>query len=269
MKFFFTLEMLVAVAMLVALPASTAAAVTLIDQRSASTGNVTPGDAPGFPVTITQPGSYLLAGNLTVPNANTTAIEIASDHVTLDLNGFAILGPTDCSGGFPCVGAGTGSGVETVPNRQSTPRFNVTVRNGTIQGMGRWGIHMFGDSNLVENVSARSNGFNGIDLRSSFDEGASTVRHSMAQRNGIAGIVVAIGRANANTASGNGSTGIAVIIGSASHNFSTRNRGPGLNMSHGSYYGNSFYGNQQGAVSGGVNQGQNLCDAAPCPGAQF
>lgn len=179
----FTLRVLVTAATLVALPA---AGVTLIDQRNASTGKVTPGDAPGFPVTITQPGSYLLAGNLTVPNANTTAIEIASDHVTLDLNGFAILGPVDCSGAT-CVGTGTGRGVVTAPPGQATPRFNITVRNGTIQGMGQDGIRLYGDSNLVENVSARSNGFNGIDLRNSFDEGASTVRHSIAQRNGIAG----------------------------------------------------------------------------------
>src|SRR5258707_1116396 len=67
--------------------------------------------AGGFPYTITQPGSYKLSGNLTVPNGNTTAIVIASDHVTLDLNGFSILGPVDCSGGFPCSGVGTGYGV--------------------------------------------------------------------------------------------------------------------------------------------------------------
>src|SRR6185436_8638324 len=36
----------------------------LIDQNRALAGNVTPGDAPGFPVTISQPGSYKLSGNL-------------------------------------------------------------------------------------------------------------------------------------------------------------------------------------------------------------
>ncbi len=71
--------------------------VILIDQNHALIGNITPGDAPGFPVTISQPGSYRLSGDLIVPDANTTAIQITADHVTLDLNGFAIIGPTVCT----------------------------------------------------------------------------------------------------------------------------------------------------------------------------
>src|SRR5947199_6672479 len=74
--------------------------VVLIDQNRALAGGVTPGDAPGFPVTISLAGSYRLSGNLTVPNANTTAISITSDNVTIDLNGFSIIGPTVCMG-FP------------------------------------------------------------------------------------------------------------------------------------------------------------------------
>src|SRR5437016_7141953 len=86
----------------VAMPTWAIDGVILIDQNKAMAGNVTPGDTPGFPVTITLPGSYRLAGNLTVPDANTSGIVIAADHVTIDLNGFAILGPVDCSAGFPC-----------------------------------------------------------------------------------------------------------------------------------------------------------------------
>src|ERR1700675_702311 len=71
--------------------------VVLIDQNKAMAGNVTPGDTPGFPVTISLPGSYRLAGNLTVPDANTTAITIIADNVSLDLNGFTIQGPTVCN----------------------------------------------------------------------------------------------------------------------------------------------------------------------------
>src|SRR5215469_5688807 len=54
--------------------------------------------AGGFPYKITQPGSYQLSGNLVVPDANTTAISITVDHVSLDLNGFSISGPTVCTG---------------------------------------------------------------------------------------------------------------------------------------------------------------------------
>src|SRR5882762_4507455 len=71
--------------------------VVLIDQNRALAGNVTPGDAPGFPVTISQPGSYRLSGNLTVPDINTTAIQITADFVTLDLNGFSIVGQNVCT----------------------------------------------------------------------------------------------------------------------------------------------------------------------------
>ena len=34
--------------------------VVLIDQNHALAGNITPGDGPGFPVTLSQPGSYRL-----------------------------------------------------------------------------------------------------------------------------------------------------------------------------------------------------------------
>src|SRR5688572_28472467 len=66
-------------------------------QARAMAGGITPGDTPGFPVTITQPGSYVLSGNLTVPvesaGGQTLAIRIAADGVWLDLNGFSIIGP--------------------------------------------------------------------------------------------------------------------------------------------------------------------------------
>ncbi len=53
---------------------------------------VTPGDAPGFPVTIFESGSYRLSGNLTVPDLDTAAIQITADFVTLDLSGSALSG---------------------------------------------------------------------------------------------------------------------------------------------------------------------------------
>src|SRR5208283_2371136 len=75
--------------------------VVLIDQNRALAGGITPGDTPGFPVTISQTGSYRLTGNLTVPDVNTGGIVVTADHVTIDLNGFSIIGPG---------GTGTGNG---------------------------------------------------------------------------------------------------------------------------------------------------------------
>src|SRR5262245_36759187 len=78
--------------------------VVLIDQNAALAGAVTPDDAAGFPVTLSRPGSYRLSGNLTIADPDTTAIEITTDNVTLDLNGFTISGPFDiCSGRFQPV----------------------------------------------------------------------------------------------------------------------------------------------------------------------
>ena len=93
--------------------------VTLIDQNKALAGNVTPGDAPGFPVTITRPGSYRLSSNLLLP-ASGDGIVIASSGVTLDLNGFSLIG----------VGGSASRGITD----ENLARSLVSVRNGQITG---------------------------------------------------------------------------------------------------------------------------------------
>src|SRR4051794_26927322 len=88
--------------------------VVLIDQNRALAGNLTPGDTPGFPITISAAGSYRLSGNLTISDANTSAIVITAENVTLDLNGFAILGPVVCTVPVEttvCNSSGTGVGI--------------------------------------------------------------------------------------------------------------------------------------------------------------
>src|SRR5687768_10451353 len=57
--------------------------VVLIDQNRALAGNVTPGDAPVFPVTLSVRGSYRLSSSLIVP-AETDGIVIAADGVSVD-----------------------------------------------------------------------------------------------------------------------------------------------------------------------------------------
>ena len=92
-------------------PAGAVDGVIEINQASALAGNVAIGDStPGFPVTLTAPGSYRLTSNLAVANAATNVIEITGNDVTLDLNGFTIQGPVVC-GGTPllCNNPGGGS----------------------------------------------------------------------------------------------------------------------------------------------------------------
>jgi hypothetical protein len=91
-----------------------------ISQSEATAGGITPGDTRGFPVTITRPGSYRLTSNLRIMDPDVNAIDITAPNVTIDLNGFAILGPG---------GDGTGVGI-------SAFQTQVTVLNGSIVGMG-------------------------------------------------------------------------------------------------------------------------------------
>jgi hypothetical protein len=242
-----------------------------ITQARAMGGGVTPGDAPGFPVTITLPGSYVLAGNLTVPDANTSAIVINASHVTIDLNGFAILGSTDCSA-FPCSGSGSGSGIAVPPGQ-----VHITIRNGTIQGMGAFGIALDGDSHLVEYMHVRSNGNSGISIGQSTDPAGSIVQHNTVVRNGFIGIHIQRGIVSHNTVDINDFQGIRIeTTGNASYNVITRNgnfrTGPPsrpLAAGVGSYFGNVISGNVLDSAVGGTNLGQNLCGNAVCPGAQF
>lgn len=76
---------------------------------------------------ITQPGSYYLTEDLVV-NGDKHAIEIASHNVTIDLNGFAIIGANQ-------------------PNRSGISQGmiqlnNITVRNGSIRDFGFAGVDL-------------------------------------------------------------------------------------------------------------------------------
>ncbi len=120
-------------AALAALLAPAAFAQALIDQNKVLAGSVTPGDAPGFPLTISQPGSYKLTSNLYVP-AGSDGIQITADNVTLDLNGFTVLGTATCSqnGSTLAVTCSQmqGNGV------YAEGRKHAAVKNGTVRGFG-------------------------------------------------------------------------------------------------------------------------------------
>ena len=211
------------------LPLHAVDGVVLINQNAALAGNVTSGDAAGFPVTISVPGSYKLSSNLTVPDPNTTAIEITVDGVTIDLNGFAILGPSVCSGSpavVSCSPTGSGRGI-------SSSNSDIAIFNGRIQGMGSDGIHLSGDHLRVEKIRAISNGVQGIFARSA--AGDADVIACIGSNNGFSGILVN-GVATGNTATGNRDGGI-VVDGTAFNNVARTNRGVGI-IGNGTFSGN-------------------------------
>jgi len=250
--------------------------VILIDQNRALAGNVTPGDAPGFPVSINQPGSYRLSGNLTV-SGSVNAIEINASEVTLDLNGFAIVGPTVCTGtGLSCSPIGSGTGIVT-PGAPS----GVSVYNGSVRGMFQ-GIHLNGRANLIEKIRAQGNSDAGIVI------GAGTVSNNVASGNGGIGIQVGEGTVIHNTSVDNANNGFLVSSGTVSHNTASNNLVNGIQVSDatvsynkasdngafglafiltGGYTGNAMNGNGTLPVSGGVSLGggnHNVCNGVPC-----
>ena len=163
--------------------------------------------AGGFPYKITQPGSYRLSGNLTVPDANTTAISIRTTGVTLDLNGFSIIGPISCSFNTfvippvtSCPAYGTGNGVDDTACPNCTFNGNRVI-NGTVQGMGSTGIFLHGG--IVKDVIVQQNALNGILMFNGL------VTNSQAFVNGDIGILVSGGVLSGNTSFGNFGYGIA------------------------------------------------------------
>jgi hypothetical protein len=227
----------------------------------------------GFPYTITQPGSYKLSGNLTVPNINTGAIVIASDRVTLDLNGFALIGPAECPAPTCAAGAGAAHGITAGTDTPAKGYSNITIRNGTVRGMGRDGIHVLGDSVLIEYVQVNNNLLSGIVVRSPGPDISQTnliLRYNNIQHNGSYGIKAYAGLITDNSISESGDPGISVQVGGGvvSRNLVTNGASYGLSLTGlVGYTGNTLTNNNAGGVqvSGGVNLGQNLCGAVVCP----
>jgi hypothetical protein len=251
--------------------------VVLINQSTALAG-LGGCDTPGFPITICNPGSYKFSGNLTIADANTTAIVIATDDVTLDLNGFSIRGPVSCvKATFPvqCSATGTGDGITFSSKFVSTD--NATVLNGTIRGMGRDGIDLNSFGARIEGVHAESNGRLGILITDG------VVTHCTSTVNALHGIstgadaVVTFNRVlynggngingggtvTNNSATDNGQDGI-YNVSNAAYNTSIFNNGHGISAA-GGIIGNVLRSNGLGNVDGSVNMGHNVCDFALCP----
>jgi parallel beta-helix repeat protein len=243
------------------------AAVNKITQSKAQTGNVTPGDAPGFPVTISVKGSYMLDSNLTV-SSNKNGIEITADNVTLDLNGFTIEG----SGGTAGFGVYAGNATR------------VTIQNGKIMNMPSTGIHVGTNARIERMAVTQNGGYSAIGI----GEGSTIVNSIVSDNSGIGintgnyvvvtgntvthndlGISIGSGIVSGNTVSDNDSYGIYVYYsGLVIGNTISENSGTGLYMNYSTaagYRENVIHGNLA-TVYGGKNMGNNLCNGSlTCP----
>lgn len=190
-----------------------------IDQDCAvNTGCFDGTDSAGFPVTIDQPGSYRLISNLETTDENQTIIDIQTSHVTLDLNGFTIIGPTSCSGTpTSCTPTGTGRGVDSSLS-------DVTVRGGQVTGMGSNGIDLRHGA-AVEKVRAVGNGADGIDVSDD-----SRVADNVVRINGQNGIDAANGSiVKGNVTVQNGADGMTLPDSRVIGNTASRNAQEGIN----------------------------------------
>jgi hypothetical protein len=219
-------------------------------------GGITPGDAPGFPATLSRPGRYKLTGNLKAP-AEKDGIEVTQHDVTIDLNGFTISGATS-------------TGVRALPAAGGATAQRLRVRNGTITGFSLRAIHAVGERNVIENMRLVSNG-SGV-----LTGHGSRVRNSTIASNGGFGIFCGDNcLIEQNVISGNGTgvvfepslfgRGLGLVLGNAS--VSNRLRGLESGGQHIGYGNNILFGNNAGGsqVLGPVDPlHPNVCEPA-CP----
>jgi hypothetical protein len=221
-----------------ALAAGAQAQVVTIDQAKALAGNVTPGDAPGFPVTISQPGSYRLTGNLRVDDLSAHGIEItAPGTVTLDLGGFTIRGPR-CSASRCQINPPVVNGIYRYSVATTIPTHaTLSLRDGRIENFGGAGVHAAGLH--AERLTVAGNGGSGIATN-----GWGRVVESVAERNLGWGIQHMAGIVRGNAVINNGAGQLRAVNGAV---LVSGNTLLGVNPLDG------------GGTAGPVSLGDNLC----------
>lgn len=229
-----------------------------IDQNKALAGNITPGDAPGFPITISVPGSYKLMSNLNVP-AGSKGIQITARNVTLDLNGFTVSGPGVCSWSatltVTCSQAQNFSANGIDIEASAT---GATVRNGTVRGFAGIGISGQGQGEVVDMVRVTENTGNGIGISNQY--GGAVVRNAIAELNGAYGISGA--HLIVSTVSQrNGGQGVFGTLAIIQDSYVKLNGGYGVQVL--GLKGTVLIGNKQGNVLSGKSLGGNLDGNTP------
>jgi hypothetical protein len=114
-----------------------------------------PEGCQNFPIQIYTPGSYILTSNIVVGPCKTTAIKVHASDVTINLNGFSIIGGCDPQAGCKCNPAPEARGID------ATDQNRLVVTNGTITQF--WDDGISASANCkVEEVRAVNNCGEGI-----------------------------------------------------------------------------------------------------------
>lgn len=173
---------------------STYKTLTEVEPRHAINALNTPGDSDSL-FKITLSGSYYLTGNLTGVSGK-RGIEIATNDVTIDLNGFSLKGVTGALDGISC----------TLANATGLAVVNGSVHDWPLDGIDLSTGLIFGGR--VEGVVAESNAGDGIRVGNQF-----AVTRCASINNGRYGIATASTCTITNcSARGNAATGFVCTL---------------------------------------------------------
>ncbi len=157
-------------------PGPTMLALSQVQPRTPIDSTHTPGDSVNEFI-ISQPGSYYLTTNI-FGVASEEGINISANNVTLDLNGFSVIGPSTADSGIIITSGSSNSivrngtitgwgtfydGVQSVANNVTLENLDVSagsvgiacvgdggvVKNCTISHAGQWGLYVSGSNCLV------------------------------------------------------------------------------------------------------------------------
>ncbi len=194
----------------------------------------TPIDA--LPFQIVESGSYYLCAPLRQVEGG-EGIVVAASSVTLDLNGYALVG----------LGEGEADGVRIHPGQTG-----ISIRNGEIRGWGGDGIHAPHTAALrVQGVDLRANGGNGLESGP-----RALVLQCTAESNGATGL--GVGEESSvlqSRSTGNGGDGVKTGRDSLVDSCAVQSNGR-----HG------FVLLAGGALSRSLSRSNALADRAPAPG---
>jgi hypothetical protein len=219
----------------------------LINDKKALAGNVTPGDTPGYPVTLSVQGSYKLSGNLSAP-PGVNGIDAVAVEITIDLNGFRIEGSNE--GDIGILGT----------------QRNLRVRNGTIQRFKR-GIQG-GGSAILEDLRISENRKAGIDIRDGYARVTRSTIILTSDGNGINCFINAVCHIESSLIALNGNTGVAIAGGMLRGNTVMNNKNYGVVPAFSNTVGlggNTIAGNLGGQIGGGYIAGMKNACVPACP----
>lgn len=166
-------------------------------------------------------------------------ITIQTHSVSIDLGGFSITGPVTCDNSLVCTPAGTGHGINGISWNQ------ISVSNGTIRGMGAFGLTL-GFSSVVREI--RSTGNVQVGIGASI---GSVIENSTAFRNGGSGISTSDGVVRGCASASNGSNGIAGSGSTIVNNTVSQNKGIGISGISSTIVDNTVIQSSQSGISAG------------------